>query len=77
MVTYNYNNREEEAVIKFANQHQKGILVKKALQSGALTNDVVRMQENINFILKQPAVASIILGTLNLSHLKQNAQLFS
>lgn len=77
MVEYNQKNIVQEPVIKFAEQQNKGILIKKAFQSGKLNNSSINLKKNIKFILQQSAVSSIILGTICPKHLEQNASFFN
>lgn len=70
MVAYNPDYTDEKAVLDYAEQHQKGILVKKGLLSG----HTKQPEQAIQFILKQPSVSSLIVGTLNPQHLRDNAQ---
>ncbi len=75
MVTYNPHQFAEQAVLAEAYQKEKGVFIKKALASGHLAKlggptDPIRAA--FNFILQEPGVSSIILGTINLEHLKQN-----
>lgn len=67
MVTYNPEYLDELPVIQAAAQLNKGIFIKKAFASGKLP-----AAEAINFILKQPGISSIILGTINPEHLRVN-----
>ena len=82
MIHYNQEYCKEEEIIQLAQKEKKGILIKKAFQSGylAAVKDEEKKKEilknNIDFILKNPAVSSIILGTVNLQHLEQNADFF-
>jgi len=76
MVTYNPNEISEQPVIAHAHQLNKGILIKKALASGHIqklntNNQQNPIQNSINFILNEPGVTSIIIGTLNINHLKE------
>lgn len=73
MVTYNPNAVEDREVILEAEKLKKGILVKKALASGNLTRSVA---ENMKFILQEPGVSSVIVGTLSVKHLRENAAAF-
>ena len=69
MVTYNPHYTDEKPVLSAAAWQQKGIFIKKALASGHIhTEDAVR--DALQFVLKEPAVSSIILGTLNAIHLE-------
>nr|WP_027312550.1 aldo/keto reductase [Balneatrix alpica] len=73
MVTLNLNQQDELAVIDYAAAHGKGILIKKALASGHLSdayNDPV--QASFELIFAQPGVSSVIIGTLNPAHLRSN-----
>lgn len=76
MVTYNLNETAEAEVIEYAKQHNKGILIKKALASGHLClkpgEDPV--QVGFDFIFQQPGVSSVIVGTINPQHLRKNTQ---
>jgi len=64
MVTYHPLYTEEAVVLEYAAQLKKGVLIKKALGSGALS-----ATDSLPFIFKQPAVSSVIIGTLNTDHL--------
>ncbi len=76
MATHNMEYQEEKAVIDYAHQHQKGILIKKALNSGHYAhgkNNADPVQKSFEFIFQSPSVSSIILGSINPSHIKSNA----
>lgn len=70
MVTYNPLHTEERAVIRYAQQKQKGIFIKKAFASGHLLNT----SEVLQFIFSEPGVTSVILGTINPKHLRENVE---
>ncbi|WP_321348463.1 aldo/keto reductase [Halopseudomonas oceani] len=73
MVTYNLREQTERAVLDFALQHNKGILIKKALASGHLCldgEDPVR--KSLELVLGHPGVTSAIIGTITPKHLAQN-----
>lgn len=76
MACYNPVYTEELAVLKKAETENKGILIKKALMSGHLNQlpgeDPVKTA--LQFILQEPAVSSVILGTINTQHLTHAAQ---
>lgn len=76
MVTYNPAQTEEQPVIAFAHQKNKGIFIKKALASGHVDQfpgaDPVR--HAMQFVLGEPGVSSVIVGTLNKEHLKYNVE---
>ncbi len=68
MVTYHPQHMLERPVIEYAHKHQKGIFIKKAFASGHL----LTRKESLQFILREPGVTSIILGTINPQHLREN-----
>jgi aryl-alcohol dehydrogenase-like predicted oxidoreductase len=80
MVHYNLEYSEQQELLEFAKQEKKGILIKKAFQSGSLfcgSDKKQILKKNIRFILEQAAVSSIIIGTINPLHLQENIALFS
>ena len=76
MVTYNLNERDELPVIDYAGQHNKGILIKKALASGhvCLANGIDPVQASFAMIFAHAAVASAIVGTITPKHLQSNVE---
>lgn len=75
MVTYNPSEREEIVVIKKAAALNKGVLIKKAFNSGHdLSSESHSVQTNLDFLFAVPGVTSAIVGTLNEQHLITNAQ---
>jgi aryl-alcohol dehydrogenase-like predicted oxidoreductase len=75
MVTYSATERAEEAVIRRAAELGKGVLIKKGLGSGHLagTGNPISLEENFRPIFALPGVSSLIIGTLNRAHLRENA----
>ncbi|MFT7470336.1 MAG: aryl-alcohol dehydrogenase-like predicted oxidoreductase [Kiritimatiellia bacterium] len=83
MVTYNPSMQDDAIVIDHALALDKGILVKKALNSGhdciadagnensAETNFTER---NLRFALDKEGVTSVIVGTINPQHLQENIE---
>ncbi|QOJ17994.1 MAG: aldo/keto reductase [Phycisphaeraceae bacterium] len=69
MVTYHVNDRSHESVIAEAASRGVGVVVKKGLASGMLTPD-----RAIPFVLGNPAVHSMVVGGLNLNHLRDNCR---
>jgi aryl-alcohol dehydrogenase-like predicted oxidoreductase len=67
MVEYNSEDRAIEPVIAKALEHGIGIVVKKGLGSGRLA-----AEQAIEFVLGNLGVSSLIVGSLNLEHLKNN-----
>ncbi len=78
MVTLNPGARDDEAVIAAATKNQKGVLIKKALNSGhgmttseaGQERDPVR--ENLDFIFSHEGVGAVIIGSITPSHLQHN-----
>jgi aryl-alcohol dehydrogenase-like predicted oxidoreductase len=70
MVTHHPQHTTEIEVIRAAHQQNKGILIKKALASGHMTQSP---RECIEFALAEPGVTSVIVGTINAKHLRENA----
>jgi len=73
MVTCNLEYNDELAVLEKAQQKNKGILIKKGLLSGHLKKYGV--EKAIQFIFQQPAVSSLIAGTINPQHLIENIKI--
>ena len=69
MVTYNPSYTDEKPVIDHAQKNGKGILIKKALGSGHMTDN-----KPLGFVLDHPGVTSAIVGTINPDHLIKNVQ---
>jgi aryl-alcohol dehydrogenase-like predicted oxidoreductase len=77
MVTYNLKHRDEQAVLDYAAEKNKAILLKKALASGHICKDadVDPVQASFEFIFAHPGVTSAIVGTINPAHLTSNIKL--
>ncbi len=77
MVTYNLNDQSEKPVLDYAEQHQKGILVKKALVSGhACLSEQDPVFESMKRVFSHRAVSSAVIGTINPVHLESNIDAF-
>tara|TARA_R110000772_G_scaffold164320_7_gene275732 strand:- start:781 stop:1569 length:789 start_codon:yes stop_codon:yes gene_type:complete len=75
MLTYNLEQQDQK-VVDYAFQHDKGVLVKKGLMSGHVNKqgkDLVA--DSMRLIFSQPAISSMIVGTINPQHLSQNVEL--
>lgn len=74
MVTFNPRATDETAVIRAARAAGRGVLVKKALDSGHLADggggDPVA--DALAFVFSEPGVSSVILGTVSPTHLREN-----
>jgi aryl-alcohol dehydrogenase-like predicted oxidoreductase len=76
MVAWNYLYRDQESVIRKAGELGKAVFLKKALLSGNLhtTADGKSLVENcVHAALDLPEMSSLIGGTINLAHLRENA----
>jgi len=71
MCTCNPAYPDEIPVIEAAQASNRGVLIKKGLQSGH--TDSIR--SSLEFIFAQAGVASLIVGTINPDHLKQNVSM--
>lgn len=67
MATLNHRQREEAPVIAEAARRGCGVLVKKALASGH------GGPEHLAWVAAQPGVSSIVVGTIDPVHLRENA----
>ncbi len=77
MVMHNLDYRGEQAVLDQAAADNKAIFIKKALGSGHLAlrdGPVDPIQANFDFIVQNPAVASIVVGTITPKHLIDNVE---
>lgn len=71
MVTFNTEAQADRCVISDAHRQHKGILIKKALASGHISVPII---DSMRFIFNEPGVSSVIVGTLNPTHLSENAK---
>jgi aryl-alcohol dehydrogenase-like predicted oxidoreductase len=72
MVTHNLAYQDEQIVIDTANQLNKAIFIKKAFASGHLPAGTDAISESFKLIFANPAVASVVVGTINPVHLVDN-----
>lgn len=68
MVAYNIDDASQHEVLQKALTLNKGVLVKKALESGR-TRDT---SSALRFALNHKAISSAIVGTINPAHLREN-----
>lgn len=74
MVTYNPRERADLPVIRAARDAGKGVLIKKALQSGHLDqSDADPVLAALRLIYGEPGVGSVVVGTLDPTHLRADA----
>jgi aryl-alcohol dehydrogenase-like predicted oxidoreductase len=72
MVTWNLQQQDRDVVAE-ADRLNKGVLVKKGLMSGHVLDagrDLVA--ESMQLVFEEPALHSLIVGTLSPEHLRQN-----
>lgn len=67
MVEYHLLDRSQEGVIRKAFERGVGVVVKKGLASGRLP-----AAEAIPFVLANPGVGSLLVGSLHLEHVREN-----
>jgi aryl-alcohol dehydrogenase-like predicted oxidoreductase len=73
MATLNLDYREELPVFDYCAQHHKGILIKKAFASGHLNSASENpVRDSLALALAQAATSSVIIGTINPQHLREN-----
>ncbi len=72
MIEYHPRDKSQEPIIDEAAKSGVAVFVKKPLASGQIP-----AKEAIPFILKKPHVATLVIGGLNLEHIKQNLQIAS
>lgn len=70
MAEYHLRDRSHEAVIAEASEKGLGVIVKKGLGSGHLSPG-----EAVPFVLRNPHVASLVVGSLQPAHLRSNLAL--
>ncbi len=71
MATCNLEYDEERPVFEAAARAGKGVLVKKGLQSGHVPG-AGGVEAAMRHIFDQPGVSSVIVGTINPGHLREN-----
>jgi predicted aldo/keto reductase-like oxidoreductase len=74
MATCNPDHSEDIPVLEAAAAANKGVLIKKGLQSGHVggPEGVARSME---YVFSQPGVSSMIVGTINPNHLQDNVKI--
>ena len=70
MVSLNPEYRDETAVIDHARQLHRGVLIKKALNSGHASDAAA----SLRFAANYPGVSSVVVGTLSPDHLEANVR---
>jgi aryl-alcohol dehydrogenase-like predicted oxidoreductase len=73
MATLSAAVTDELGVIAHAHTNGCGVLAKKPLDSGNAAVDDDRRRRNLHFVANVPGVSSIVIGTTNPAHLRENA----
>jgi aryl-alcohol dehydrogenase-like predicted oxidoreductase len=79
MATYNSAYTDELPVLARALELNRGVVIKKGLQSGHVDSAVggSGVAGALNFLFEQRVVHSVIVGTINPAHLRTNAEIVS
>jgi len=74
MATCNPVDTHDEPVIAEANRLNKGVLVKKGLQSGHADSSAggSGVEQALRFVFSHEGIGSVIVGTINPNHLRDN-----
>lgn len=77
MATYNPAYTDEAPVLDAAARLNRGVLIKKGLQSGHADRAAGGggVEDALRFVYAHEAVDSVIVGTINPQHLRQNVEL--
>lgn len=70
MATFNLETDAELPVIERALELNRGVVIKKGLQSGHADS----VEDAFRHVLMQPGVSSMIVGTINPDHLRSNVE---
>jgi aryl-alcohol dehydrogenase-like predicted oxidoreductase len=74
MATCNLDYNEELPVLEAARAQGKGVLIKKGLMSGHVRGQT-GVRDSFAHVFAQPGVSSMIVGTINPAHLRDNVRL--
>ncbi|MDH5612960.1 MAG: aldo/keto reductase [Gammaproteobacteria bacterium] len=77
MATCNLEYNEEQVVLDKAKELNKGVVVKKGLLSGyaGVAAGGHGIEKSFEHVLSKPAVSSMIVGTINAHHLRNNIEI--
>ena len=77
MASYNPSYTDELPVLQRAAELNKGVLIKKGLQSGHADSAAGGggVEQALRFVFAQPAVHSVVVGTINPKHLRENVSI--
>lgn len=74
MATCNLDYNDELPVLQAAQAKDKGVLIKKGLMSGHVAG-IDGVRRSFAHVFAQPGVSSMIVGTINPAHLRDNVEL--
>ncbi len=74
MASANPAYTDELPVLQAAKMHHKGVLIKKGLMSGHVPG-IEGVRASMRHVFALPGVSSMIVGTINAQHLRQNVQI--
>jgi len=78
MVTLNLQSQDDRPVIEQAARLNRGVLIKKGLLSGHLGRSVNEekdlVRKSFELIFEEPGVSSVIVGTIDRQHLRNNVR---
>lgn len=79
MATLNLSDDHDLPVINRAHELNKGVIIKKGLQSGHADKSAggSGVDEAFKYVFSHEAVSSMIVGTINRAHLKDNVDVVS
>ncbi len=74
MATRNQHSHQDDAVLDKAKILNKGIVIKKGLESGHVDPKAggIGVEQAMEYVFSHPAVNSLIVGTINPEHLREN-----
>ncbi len=72
MATLNLDYPDEREIIREAGERDIGVLVKKVFSSGHAALDARLRHDSLALALTSPGVSSVVLGTIDATHLAQN-----
>ncbi len=77
MLTYNPADTDDGEVIDYAYRLHKGVLIKKGLAGGHLNRieSEYAVTRATRFVLSKTGIASMVIGTINPAHLRENVRL--
>ena len=77
MATANLDYDDERPVLELADKLNKGVIIKKGLQSGHADSSSGGggVEKSFRHILSLPGVSSMIVGTINKQHLQANVEI--